>query len=83
MLVRPFDLDIGKTRQDGSAVRAKVVRIHAAGPAVKVELQADENPQPILVEIPHDRFRDLAIRLHDQVFVRPKEAKVFLEDYSI
>jgi sulfate/thiosulfate transport system ATP-binding protein len=83
MLVRPFDLDIGKTRQDGSAVRAKVVRIHAAGPAVKVELQAEENPEPILVEIPHDRFRDLAIRLHDQVFVRPKESKVFLEDYSI
>jgi ABC-type sulfate/molybdate transport systems ATPase subunit len=63
-------------------MRAVVVRIHAAGPSVKVELAA-ETGESMLVEMAHDRYRALGLKAHDEVFVSPRESKVFYEDYSI
>lgn len=82
VLVRPHDLDILLQSNQESSVRATITHIHAAGPSVKIELLSDAG-STILVELPHDRFRALGLRLRDQVFVSPRESKVFYEDYSI
>jgi sulfate transport system ATP-binding protein len=88
VFVRPHELDIDVQRTDGAAVRARVVRIQSAGPLVRVELSSEEDDtvraeDPINVELTHQRYRELTIRTGDTVFVRLRDARVFVEDYSI
>jgi sulfate transport system ATP-binding protein len=82
VFVRPHDMDIGHEAQSGSSVPAVVKRIHAAGPMVKVELLS-ETGEILQVEIPHERYRALAFGVGADVYVSPRESKVFFEDYSI
>lgn len=82
ILVRPHDLDISLTPNGASALRSRITRIQTAGPMVKVEVAGDEGENAI-VEIPHEKFQSLGIRKDDVVFVSMKEARVFVEDYSI
>jgi sulfate/thiosulfate transport system ATP-binding protein len=80
--VRPHDLDLVRENPDGAGVRATVRRIQTASSQVKVEVLTDEG-EAVVVELPHDRFRDSGIQVAAVVFVRVKEARVFVEDYSI
>jgi sulfate transport system ATP-binding protein len=82
IFVRPHEMEIERSPVGASAIRARVLRVLVAGPVVKVEL-AGESGEPILVELTHQRHRELAIQKDDEVFVSPREAKVFREDYSI
>jgi ABC-type sulfate/molybdate transport systems ATPase subunit len=82
-MVRPFDLEIVKDRPTATSVKARITRINAAGSTVKVELQGDDVTEPILVEIPHERYQGLDLKVSESVFVSPRESKVFFEDYSI
>jgi sulfate transport system ATP-binding protein len=90
VFIRPHLLDIHPTppvaypKGEGGDRHfpAKVSHVHAAGPLVRVDL-ISEWGDPIEVEISHARYRELHLKEHDQVFVTPKEMKVFVEDYSI
>jgi sulfate transport system ATP-binding protein len=79
---RPHDLEVSRVEGSGSALKGKVTRIQTAGAVVKVEVTTEEG-EAILVELPHDRFRQSGIATGEQVFVRVKDARVFVEDYSI
>ncbi|MGA2182375.1 MAG: TOBE-like domain-containing protein [Bryobacteraceae bacterium] len=88
VFVRPHELDIDVHRTNGASVRARVLRIQSAGPLVRVELASEEDDtvrteDPINVELTHERYRELMIRVGDTVFVRLRDARVFVEDYSI
>ncbi|HYO79846.1 MAG TPA: TOBE-like domain-containing protein, partial [Bryobacteraceae bacterium] len=65
-----------------NAVPAKVARIQTAGSLVKVELKTDTGEEA-LVEMPHEKLRELGIRKDDSVYIRLKQERVFIEDYSI
>ncbi len=82
LLVRPHDLDIHAQRNGSSALRARVECVQSAGPLVKVEL-ASETGEPVHVEMSHDRFREKPFAVGDEVFVTPRDSRVFVEDYSI
>lgn len=82
LFVRPYDLSIHRTAVDQTAIRAKVVRVLAAGPAVKIDLESAGHA-PIYVEMAHDRFRQAPVQPGDDVFVSIRDARVFHEDYSI
>ncbi len=82
VFVRPYDLEIQRNDDGRPALRARVERIQSAGPSVKVELSREDG-EPIVVELSHDRFRETPIQVGDNVFVSMREARVFLEDYSI
>ena len=79
---RPFQLDIHRTAAARTTTKAKVRRILAAGPIVKVELSG-ESGDPILAEMTHERLRELKLAVDEDVYVTLKEAQVFQEDYSI
>jgi sulfate transport system ATP-binding protein len=83
LLVRPHDLTIQMEATNGHSVPARVLRIHSAGPSVKIELSRD-NGQTVFVELPHEIFRSQQIEVGRQVFVVPKDGRIFAaEDYSI
>jgi len=82
LFVRPYDLEMHKTQPGGSSLRARVVRIQSAGPQVKVELLSDQQ-QPVHVHVGHAEFREGPVAVGDDVFVTPRDSRVFVEDYSI
>lgn len=82
LYARPFQLDLHRTAADRATTRAKVQRILAAGPMVKVELTSEAGT-PILAEMSHERLRELKLAVNEEVYVALKEAQVFQEDYSI
>ena len=45
---------------------------------VKVDLITDWG-DPVHVELPHERYRTLALKRDDTVFIIPKERKVFAD----
>jgi sulfate transport system ATP-binding protein len=81
--VRPHELEISRFSRGKGTLRAEVVRIHTAGAAVKVELAAPPLGVGVRVELAQDRFRELALQVGDRVFVSPKQARVFVQDFQI
>lgn len=82
VLVRPHQLQIQRETDGGTSLRAKVVRVQSAGPVVRVEVLA-ETGETLRVDMAHEAYQQTPVVRGDQVFVRPREARVFLEDYSI
>ena len=81
VFVRPHLLDIERQRNGGDNFRAKVTHINAAGPIVKVDLVTDWG-DPVHVEISHGRYSSLGLKREDEVYVRPRERRVFIEQQS-
>jgi sulfate transport system ATP-binding protein len=75
--VRPHLLDIHLTPNGGSSFPATVRHINSAGPTVKVELTSQWGDQ-VHVEIDHERFRALRLAREKQVYLSPRENKVFI-----
>ena len=62
-------------------LRARIERIHSAGPTVKVELSTEGGPAQ--AEISQEQYEALHLRRGEDVFVRPRHKRVFAEDYTI
>jgi sulfate transport system ATP-binding protein len=77
VFVRPHELEIERYQSNGSSVSARINRIQSAGPIVRVELSSDQNDS-IAVELTHDRYRDLAIKTGETVYVKVRDARVFV-----
>ena len=75
--VRPHQLDIARLGSGASDWPAKIVRVHAAGFQVRVELVLVEDNRAVEVLLSQERFRDLALKNGEQVFVKPREVKIF------
>ncbi|MGC1381665.1 MAG: sulfate ABC transporter ATP-binding protein [Candidatus Baltobacteraceae bacterium] len=79
VFVRPHALEI--TRHPGGAnhFRAKTKHINAAGPVVKVEAITEWGAS-VHVEMPQERFRDLALSKDEEIFITPRDLAVFSND---
>jgi sulfate transport system ATP-binding protein len=75
--VRPHLMDISLRPNGKQHFVATVRHINAAGPQVKVELETPGG-DPVHVELDHDRFRQLALSPDTQVYLTPREERVFV-----
>ncbi|QAY97021.1 sulfate ABC transporter ATP-binding protein [Methylovirgula ligni] len=80
--VRPHDVEISRANGGGS-IAAKVTHVGFAGAAVNVELVRLDDQQLIDAELSTQTYRDLALKVEDQVFVRLRNAHSFADDYTI
>ncbi len=80
--IRPHQLAIERHAQNGNAFPARVLHINPAGSQVKVEL-VSPGSEPFDVEIPHETYRALQLTVGMDVYVSPKQAQLFVEDYVI
>jgi sulfate transport system ATP-binding protein len=78
VFVRPHELEIERQPRNGNTVPAKIVRIQSAGPVVRVELSGEED-SPINVELTHDQYRSLGLKSGEAVFVKVRDARVFVQ----
>jgi len=74
--VRPHSLEIDRLPNGGSHFRARIKYINSAGPLVKVEA-ITEWGDPVHVEMPQERFRNLQLVKNENVFIIPKDLRVF------
>ena len=74
--VRPHSLEIERLPNGGSHFRARIKHINSAGPLVKVEAVAEWGDS-VHVEMPQERYRNLQLIKNEQVFIIPKDGRVF------
>jgi sulfate transport system ATP-binding protein len=76
VFVRPHDVEVDIQPNGRPCFRAVVTRIHSAGPNVRVELLA-ESGERVHAELTQERYRALNLSTNSQVFVTPRDVKVF------
>lgn len=79
--VRPHLLEVDRLPMP-SSFKATIKYINAAGPIVRMELASD-SAGLVQVEMPIERFRQLNLKKEDEVYVAPKEIRMFSDDYTI
>ncbi|MBI4938135.1 MAG: sulfate ABC transporter ATP-binding protein [Nitrosomonadales bacterium] len=75
--VRPHDIDIGATPQDGNALPVEVKLVRAIGSVVRVEVAVDASSEFIEIELSRERFDAAPLASGDKVFIRPRQFRVF------
>ena len=80
--MRPHLLEVQRRSTRPEDLRARILRVHAAGPTVKIEL-ALEGGGTAQAELSQEQQAGLRLRSGEEVFVRPREHRVFGGDYEI
>lgn len=73
---RPHEMWITKTPDEHEYIQAKVMHINPAGSLVKLELERSGG-QLLQVEVPKSVLNEFSVNKGDELFVRPKQTKVF------
>jgi sulfate/thiosulfate transport system ATP-binding protein len=81
--VRSHDIEIDRSPQDSTALKAEIKHIQKLGPSVRVTLVMKENAELIEAELTRDIFQNLGLQHGESVYVRPRQVRVFVEDYQI
>ena len=82
---RPHELDIERAESGAEADNsfpATVAFVNPVGPNVKVELRTSDG-ETVFVELTRERYESLRLTKDLPVFVSPRTATIFVEDYSI
>ncbi len=82
VFVRPHDFAVSVEPFGEPSFKAKIMRIHSAGPHVKMVLWSDFGER-VDVEVPQERFLALNLSVGGEIYVSPRKIKVFMEDYAI
>jgi sulfate/thiosulfate transport system ATP-binding protein len=81
--VRPYDIEISRTRQDSDEIEALVRHVQGAGAVARFELERLDTLEIIEAELTKERYRELDLQTGERVFIRPRNLRVFLGDYQI
>ena len=81
--VRSHDIEIERDRQDDSSIKAVVRTILKLGPFVRISLAIEGNSEFIEAELTRDTYKHLNLQQGEQVYVRPRRVRVFVEDFQI
>jgi len=81
--VRSHDLEIDRSQLDSTALKAEIKHIQKLGPSVRVTLAVAGSGEMVEAELTRDVFQVLGLQQGEAVFVRPRQVRVFVEDYQI
>jgi len=80
--VRPHEMVVDVRPNGLPSIPARVLRVHAAGPAVRLEL-VDASGHEFQAQMSHTRVAQTGVKLGDEVFVSLREGRVYVDDYVI
>ncbi len=80
--VRPHEIDLVRKAPEHDGTAGTVMWVHRAGATIKVEV-GTQNGQLLVVELPRERYSNLALEPGDHVWAVAKEQRVFEGDYQI
>jgi sulfate transport system ATP-binding protein len=81
--VRPYDIEINRVRRGAEEIEARIRYIQGAGAIARFELERLDTSEIIDAELTRERYRELGLREGENVFIRPRNLRVFVEDYQI
>ncbi|MDA8234100.1 MAG: sulfate ABC transporter ATP-binding protein [Clostridia bacterium] len=82
--VRPHDFEIEREARGNELIPAHILFIRAVGPVVHLELKREDTGELVEAELSKERYRELALKTGETVYVKPKDLKIFIpEDYVI
>jgi sulfate transport system ATP-binding protein len=81
--VRSHDIEIERSPQDSTALKAEIRHILKLGPTVRITLAIESNGEFIEAELTRDVYQSLGLQQGESVFVRPRQVRVFVEDFQI
>ncbi|MBT1070922.1 sulfate/molybdate ABC transporter ATP-binding protein [Pelotalea chapellei] len=81
--VRSHDVEIDRSQHDSSSLKAEVKHIQKLGPSVRITLSINDSESFVEAELTRDVFQNLDLQQGEQVYVRPRQVRVFAEDYQI
>ncbi|MEN6438327.1 MAG: sulfate ABC transporter ATP-binding protein [Syntrophobacter sp.] len=81
--VRSHDLAVERIPADSGSLAAEIVYIQAVGSVVRVTLTTNGSRETIEAELTRDLFQTLALKKGERVYVRPRNIRVFVDDYQI
>jgi sulfate transport system ATP-binding protein len=76
VFVRPHEVTIDTKSNGLPNIPAEVLRVHSAGPIVRVDLRTSAG-QTLIAELSQERFPTMHIEPGSRVFVRPRHIRVF------
>ena len=74
---RPHDIEVKRDHVAGS-LKAKVTYIHSVGPAVRLELERDDDKTFVEAELTRARFDEINLLEGETVYLSPRNLRVFL-----
>ena len=80
--VRPHDLEVSRSG-NGDSIVARVDHVSFAGPFVHVQLTRRDTGESIEAAVPRMLSRELALKPSDEVYLKARSARLFVDDYSI
>ncbi|GIM29783.1 sulfate ABC transporter ATP-binding protein [Clostridium polyendosporum] len=81
---RPHDIEIKRENIDKNFIQANILFIRAVGPFVHLELKRVDTGEYLEAELSKDVYRELKLHEGEEVYIRPKDVKVFIpDDYII
>ncbi len=75
---RPHDIEIVREARNGGWLQATILRIHAIGPIVRVELMREDDRTISEAELTRERYADLRLIVGERVRFRPRSARVYV-----
>jgi len=81
--VRSHDIEVDRSPQDSTALPAEIRHIQKLGPSVRITLAINETGEYLEAELTRDNYQNLGLQQGEQVYVRPRQVRVFVEDYQI
>lgn len=81
LYIRPHDWEISLQKEE-DFIESTIEYINAASSVVKIDLKTT-NHQDLQVDIPYEKYKDMNLKKGMVVYLKPKEARVFVEDYVI
>ncbi|MBI1921043.1 MAG: sulfate/molybdate ABC transporter ATP-binding protein [Geobacter sp.] len=82
--VRPYDIEIYRSRRNHEDIESVVRHIQGAGAVARLELERLDTRELIDAELTRERYRELALRVGEAVYIRPRNLRVFAGgDYQI
>jgi len=82
--VRPHQLKIERERLNEESIAATITFMHSIGPTWHIEMKRADGDAYIEVELSKEDFAESDFKVGENVFVSPKEMKVFIpEDFII
>ncbi len=76
IFARPHEMEVTKIMDGKEYIFGKVQHINPAGSLIKLELER-KNGAIIQAEISREAFAAMNLQRNDEVYIRPKETRVF------
>jgi sulfate transport system ATP-binding protein len=81
--VRPYNIEIVRATSEPDFIPARILFIRSVGPTVHLELKREDTGELVEAELSKEHYHELQLKSGEAVFVKPKDLKIFINDYCI